>query len=198
MILYVLKKLFRFKNYVLMTKKYFTLILVTIFFNCFVCSAEASSSKKKEKIKEAIWNTGNDDIRHMKAKNSNYKKGRDALKQAMKHEKKGKNIKANKRFNDAINFFTLAFEENPEDLDILNNLGFCLNKIKDFAMAEIYYSQGLDIDPKHKEINGYLGQLYVETNRVDKAKERLKVLENCKCDEFETLKIAIKESESKY
>ena len=181
-----------------MTKKYFTLILVTIFLNCFVYSTEASSSKKKEKIKEAIWNTGNDDIRHMKAKTSNYKKGRDALKQAMKHEKKGKTIRANKRFNDAINFFTLAFEENPEDLDILNNLGFCLKKIEDFIMAEIYYSQGLDIDPKHKEINEYLGQLYVETNRVDKAKERLKVLENCNCDEFERLKIAIKKSESKY
>ena len=54
------------------------------------------------------------------------------------------------------------------------------------------------LESKHKEINGYLGQLYVETNRFDKAKERLKVLENCKCDEFETLKIAIKESESKY
>ena len=53
MILYVLKKLFRFKNYVLMTKKYFTLILVTIFFNCFVCSAEASSSKKKGKNKRS-------------------------------------------------------------------------------------------------------------------------------------------------
>ena len=176
-----------------MSKKYLILILILFSINILPYYIKVNADEK-----DAIWNTGKDDISHMKAKNSDYKKGRDALKQAMRYDKKGKINKANKRFNDAINFFTLAFEESPEDTDIINHLGFCLKKIEDFIMAEVYYSQGLDIDPSHKEINEYLGYLYIETNRIDKAKERLKVLEDCECDEFDRLKVAIKKGETKY
>ena len=65
-------------------------------------------------------------------------------------------------------------------------------------MAEIYYLQGLEIDPNHIGINEYLGELYVQTNRLNKAKERLKILENCNCKEFEELNDAIKRGISKY
>ena len=34
----------------------------------------------------------------------------------------------------------------------------------------------------------YLGELYVVTNRIDMAKERLEVLKNCNCEEYEELK----------
>ena len=33
-----------------------------------------------------------------------------------------------------------------------------------------------------------MGELYVATNRLDLAKERLKILENCKCEEYNELK----------
>ena len=56
----------------------------------------------------------------------------------------------------------------------------------------------LSIDPNHFGINEYLGELYVNTNRIDKAKERLKILESCNCEEFEELKNAIKQGSSKY
>ena len=176
-----------------MSKKDLILIIIVFSINSLSYSIKVNADER-----DAIWNTGKDDISHMKTKNSDYKKGRDALKQAMRYNKKGKVKKANRRFNDAINFFTLAFEESPEDTDILNHLGFCLKKIEDYIMAEIYYSQGLDINPNHKEINEYLGYLYIETNRIDKAKERLKVLENCKCDEFDRLKVAIKQVVTNY
>jgi hypothetical protein len=37
-----------------------------------------------------------------------------------------------------------------------------------------------------------LGELYVQTNRIDKAKERLAVLKNCKCEEYQELELIIK------
>ena len=40
----------------------------------------------------------------------------------------------------------------------------------------------------HNGINEYLGELYVATNRINLAKERLKVLENCNCEEYDELK----------
>ena len=44
-----------------------------------------------------------------------------------------------------------------------------------------------------------MGELYVVTNRLDLAKDRLKVLEGCNCEEFNELKAVIDGSKkSKY
>ena len=55
-------------------------------------------------------------------------------------------------------------------------------------MAEIYYLMGLEINPNHTGLNQYLGNLYVSTNRIDLALERLKVLKDCDCEEYLNLK----------
>ena len=66
-------------------------------------------------------------------------------------------------------------------------------------MAEIYYLEGLNLDPNHKGINEYLGELYVQTNRIDLAKERLDILKNCNCKEYIELKEIIEGTKkSKY
>ena len=58
---------------------------------------------------------------------------------------------------------------------------------------------GLKINPNHTGINEYLGELYIATNRIDLARERLKVLENCNCEEYAELKDIIEGvKESKY
>ena len=165
-----------------MFKKY----LLTVFITLFFCSPVYSAESKSEK--DGVWNTGQDDISYMKGKNSNYKKGYDAVKQAKKYDQKEKSDKAKKRFNDAIKFFILANEENPSQPDILNHLGYSFRKTGDFAMAEIYYEQGLAIDPLHIGINKYLSELYIETNRIGKAKKRLEILKSCNCEEYKELK----------
>ena len=60
--------------------------------------------------------------------------------------------------------------------------------MRNFNDAEIYYILGLEINPNHLGINEYLGELYVVTNRMSLAKERLEVLKNCNCEEFQELK----------
>ena len=52
----------------------------------------------------------------------------------------------------------------------------------------------MKIDPKHVGINEYLGELYISTNRLDKAKERLKILETCNCEEYSELKNLINQN----
>ena len=61
-------------------------------------------------------------------------------------------------------------------------------KTGNFEKAEEFYLQGLSIKPDHNGINEYLGELYVQTNRIDKANERLEVLKGCNCEEYEELK----------
>ena len=79
-------------------------------------------------------------------------------------------------------------EKNPNQADTLNYLGFALRKLGNFEEAEKYYLEGLNIKPDHHGINEYLGELYIQTNRIDLAKERLEVLKDCNCEEYDELK----------
>tara|TARA_B100000287_G_scaffold310222_1_gene293474 strand:+ start:144 stop:638 length:495 start_codon:yes stop_codon:yes gene_type:complete len=117
---------------------------------------------------------------------------------AKKAEKKGKEKKAKKLYNEALKYLYKANKEKPFDPDTLNYLGFANRKIDNIKDAEIYYLMGLEIDPKHKGINEYLGELYVYTNRHNLAVERLEVLKGCNCEEYDQLKAVIAGEASKY
>jgi tetratricopeptide (TPR) repeat protein len=119
---------------------------------------------------------------------SNYDKAVSLIKSAKKYEKKGKTVKANKRYEKAQILLLKSNEKKPNKADTLNYLGFTTRKLGDYVGGEKYYLQGLAIEPNHKGINEYLGELYIVTNRMDLAKERLKVLENCNCEEYGELK----------
>ena len=128
-----------------------------------------------------------------------YKKGETLIKRAKKLEKKGKIEKANKRYEKALKFLVKSNKEKPNQADTLNYLGFATRKLGDFKKGEEYYLLGLKINPNHKGINEYLGELYVVTNRIDLAKERLNVLKDCNCVEYNELKEIIEgKKQSKY
>mgnify|MGYP001433247676 CR=1 FL=1 len=130
---------------------------------------------------------------------SNYDKAANLIKAAKKYESKGKNEKAKKRYERALKFLIKSNEEKPNQADTLNYLGFATRKLGDYKKGEEYYLLGLKIDPNHKGINEYLGELYVVTNRTKLAKERLNVLKNCNCEEYEELKEIIEgKKQSKY
>ena len=122
------------------------------------------------------------------SRSSNYDKGASLIKKAKKLESKGKIEKANKRYEKAFEYLIKSNEKNPNQADTLNYLGFALRKLGNFEEAEKYYLEGLNIKPDHHGINEYLGELYIQTNRIDLAKERLEVLKDCNCEEYDELK----------
>ncbi len=119
---------------------------------------------------------------------SNYDKAAKLIKTAKKYESKGKNEKAKKRYEKALKLLIKSNKENPNQADTLNYLGFTTRKLGNYEEGEKYYLLGLKIDPNHKGINEYLGELYVVTNRIELAKQRLNVLKNCNCEEYKELK----------
>ena len=130
---------------------------------------------------------------------SNYDKAVNLIKSAKNYEKKNKIEKANKRYEKALKLLIKENKKKPNQPNTLNYLGFTTRKLGDYESGEKYYLQGLQIDPNHKGINEYLGELYVVTNRIDLAKERLDVLKNCNCEEYAELKEIIDgKKKSKY
>ena len=117
-----------------------------------------------------------------------YKSGKKLVLKPKKLEKKNKIEKAKKLYLKAYDKLEKAYSKDKKNADILNYLGYTLRKTGNFEKAEIYYLKGLDLDAGHLGINEYLGELYVQTNRIDLAKKRLDVLEGCNCEEYEELK----------
>ena len=119
---------------------------------------------------------------------SSYDQAVKLIKAAKNYEQKGKTGKATKRYEKALKLLVKSNKKKPNKADTLNYLGFTTRKLGDYENGEKYYLQGLSIEPNHKGINEYLGELYVATNRIGLAKERLEVLKNCNCEEYEELK----------
>ena len=126
-----------------------------------------------------------------------YKSSVSLIKRAGKLEKKDNKAKAEKLYSQAFKKLSEALKKDKKNPDILNYMGFTSRKIGNFSEAEDYYLRGLAIDPKHNGINEYLGELYVQTNRIDKANERLEVLKSCNCEEYGELELIIKTRGSK-
>ena len=161
--------------------KNYIIILLFLLFTTNSFSAGSSSSDDSSKVK------------------SNYDKAVVLIKSAKKLEKKGKTEKANKKYEKAQKLLIKSNKKTPGKADTLNYLGFTTRKLGDYENGEKYYLMGLKINPNHTGINEYLGELYIATNRMDLARERLKVLENCNCEEYAELKDIIEGvKESKY
>ena len=84
--------------------------------------------------------------------------------------------------------------EDTQQADVYNLLGFTLRKTGDFKTSLTYYTKALELQPDHKAAREYLGELYVETGNMEKAKEQLAVLAKlcpAGCEEREDLQKAI-------
>ena len=153
---------------------------ITFFITTNVLAAGSSSSSSSSETK------------------SNYDQAVKLIKSAKKNEKKGKKDKAQSNYEKALKLLIKSNKKKPNEADTLNYLGFTSRKLGDFDNGEKYYLQGLAVDPNHRGINEYLGELYVATNRHNLAVERLEVLKGCNCEEYEQLKAVIAGEKSKY
>ena len=161
--------------------KKFLLIFIFIFSFANYSLSASSSNNGSSKIK------------------SDYEKAVSLIKSAKKYDMKGKSDKAEKRYKKAFKLLLVSNKKKPNNPDILNYLGFTSRKLGEFEKGENYYLEGLAIEPNHVGINEYLGELYVITNRIELAKERLNVLTNCNCEEYNELKEIIEGTKkSKY
>ena len=151
------------------TKYSFTICLMLIFSINVQAAGAAGSDPKPEKFR------------------TKYLQAVELIKFAKKYEKKGKDNKANKNYKKAQKLLIASNKSKPLQADTLNYLGFTTRKLGDYKNGEKYYLLGLEIEPMHVGINEYLGELYVATDRLDLAKERLKILESCSCEEYTEL-----------
>ena len=165
--------------------------IISLFFSMFLITSSFSAGSSSS-------GSGDNDTGSSKTR-TQYDMALSHIKAAKKFEKKDKIEKAKKRYEKAQKLLIQSNNKFPNKANTLNYLGFTTRKLGDFENGEKYYLQGLEIDPNHVGINEYLGELYVATDRHNLAVERLEILKNCNCQEYEQLKAVIAgEKVSKY
>jgi tetratricopeptide (TPR) repeat protein len=93
-----------------------------------------------------------------------------------------------------------ALADTHEHADVYSLVGFSLRKTGDYRTALTFYKKALDYDADHKGAREYLGELYVETGDLPKAREQLAVLTKlCPqgCEEREDLEKALASAASR-
>ncbi len=100
----------------------------------------------------------------------------------------------------AIPLLQKSIAADPTNADAHNYLGFSHRKLGNVDVALTHYGKALELKPKHRGANEYLGELYLDLGQMDKAKERLKVLDGAcffGCEEYRELKAKIKAYQAK-
>lgn len=97
-------------------------------------------------------------------------------------------------FAGAVPLLEKVVSTDPKNADAFNYLGYSQRKSGNKEGALTSYRKALALVPEHRGANEYLGELYLEMGELEKAKERLEVLDDAcffGCDEHRELKEAI-------
>jgi tetratricopeptide (TPR) repeat protein len=96
----------------------------------------------------------------------------------------------------AIGHLKQALDDDSQSANALNLMGYSLRKSGKLDQAFDFYQKALDIEPEHLGANEYLGELYLQRDELDKAEQRLALLDEAcflPCEEYTELKEAIAE-----
>lgn len=99
----------------------------------------------------------------------------------------------------ALALLQRVVQADSRNADAWNYIGFSHRKLQQFDQSLAAYQKALAINPDHRGANEYLGELYLKTGELEKARERLAKLQNlCPrgCSEYDDLKKAIETYQS--
>ena len=98
------------------------------------------------------------------------------------------------QYAEAIPHLDAVLAVRKRDADVLNYEGYTHRMVGDYASSLDYYKRALAIDPDHKGVHEYLGELYLQMNDQASAQSELTTLATlCPsgCDERDALTKAL-------
>jgi cytochrome c-type biogenesis protein CcmH/NrfG len=109
---------------------------------------------------------------------------------------------ANKNWAQAQDIAREGITRNPRNPDYHNLYAYSIRMGANPQMDLVFlhYNEALRLDPEHRGAHEYLGEAYLMTGNLEKAKEHLKVLDRLctlPCREYSMLKKSVAEYEAK-
>lgn len=119
---------------------------------------------------------------------SNFTSPKDNYSLAVKEVKAG-------NYRRALRLLNKVIDKSSNNADAWNYIGFSHRKLKNYGSSLQAYEKALAINPNHLGANEYLGELYLQTGKPEKAVSRLQKLHDLcgsDCAEYRDLDAAIK------
>ena len=98
------------------------------------------------------------------------------------------------KYGMAVDKLQTYLDATPQDANGYNLLGYSYRQLGKYDEAKAAYDRALRLDPGHKGVHEYLGELYLKTGQPAKAEvelETLKGLCGTDCPEYQALAKAI-------
>ena len=106
----------------------------------------------------------------------------------------GKKAVAAQNWSEAIDQFTQATKDSPNDADAWNMLVYSYRMSGDIESAFANYQTALAIDPEHKDAHEYIGEAYLQIGDLAGAQKHLDMLDEIcwlGCEQEDELAAAI-------
>lgn len=103
------------------------------------------------------------------------------------------------KYKAAIQALNAVTQQDYRNADAWNLLGFSHRKLGNMKRSAKYYKKALKLNPEHKGALEYQGELFISLNKLDQAKENLRLLDAlCPdgCEQLTDLTEAIAKAES--
>jgi tetratricopeptide (TPR) repeat protein len=126
-----------------------------------------------------------------------YAEGYEEVEKAKKENESGKEKDAKKRFGKALKKFEAALDKDPAYYQAWNMVGYCARNTGDLKRAFAAYEKCLSIRPDYDEAHEYLGEAYILSGDLAKAKVELAWLRANDSDEADELAAKIAKAEGK-
>ena len=110
------------------------------------------------------------------------------------HYAAGKQALVRKDWNEATRRFARALQDDPDNADLQNYLGYSYRNLKQFDLAFRHYKRAIELDPRHRGAHEYIGETYLLVGDLPNAEKHLAALrEICllSCEELEDLSKAV-------
>ena len=125
--------------------------------------------------------TGNDDSSNSGSNNSDFDRGQKSF--------------SNGDWQEAITYFKKAVAADAKNAEAYNLMGYSYRRMGEADPAFEAYAKALDLDPRHRGANEYLGQTYLLVGDTAMAQAQLAILKDLcgnQCKETVKLRNAIK------
>ncbi len=103
------------------------------------------------------------------------------------------------QYDQAIQKLKALLREHPGHANAWNALGFSQRMVGDLDAAATAYSNALTITPNHNGALNYMGQMFVQTGRIEEARELLVKLETAcgpECEDYKQLRRAVEDGKA--
>ena len=103
-------------------------------------------------------------------------------------------IETNKDYANALPLLQQVVAKDPRNADAYNLMGYATRKSGDANGSLQYYNTALGLDPKHIGAHEYVGEAYLQLDRLPEAEQHLARLDSlCTfgCTEYRELKAAV-------